>query len=32
MQAGFAMLEVGFVGGKHTKDILVKVSAQCLLE
>lgn len=26
MQAGFAMLEVGEVSAKHTKDILIKVS------
>lgn len=25
MQAGFAMLEVGSVGAKHTKNMLVKV-------
>ena len=25
MQAGFAMLEVGSVGSKHTKNLLIKV-------
>jgi len=25
MQAGFAMLEVGSVGAKHTKNLLIKV-------
>lgn len=28
MQAGFAMLEVGSVGAKHTKNLLVKVRKQ----